>query len=256
MCETDFQEWLKDQMFPLDDELEHYGIKGQKWGVRRTPEELGRVRPFAIKAKRMLDQARRDRVKKKSKKKTEKQDKEPDEKVREKLLKSTDPKYLYKYRSLLSTKELQERLDRIEKEAKLKKLTVDKKAKKAMKEGEETLKSIASMAESMSKVATAINSISKVTSSKNSSSSTKSQKESDGRSDNKSNAQEKKSPKENSSQQSRNEKQLSSIFDMMATANEIAGQKDYERRKLSGSNSDEKSKVDNFEEKKRRGDNR
>ena len=31
-------------IFPLmGDELEHHGIKGQKWGVRRTPEELGHV---------------------------------------------------------------------------------------------------------------------------------------------------------------------------------------------------------------------
>lgn len=33
----------------LDDVLEHYGIKGMKWGVRRTREELARARGERIK---------------------------------------------------------------------------------------------------------------------------------------------------------------------------------------------------------------
>lgn len=29
---------------PLDEAIEHYGIKGMRWGVRRTPEQLARAR--------------------------------------------------------------------------------------------------------------------------------------------------------------------------------------------------------------------
>lgn len=45
------------------DYLEHYGIKGMKWGVRRTPEQLGR-RTF--KKRKQSDEYRRSReIKKK-----------------------------------------------------------------------------------------------------------------------------------------------------------------------------------------------
>lgn len=30
-------------------EIEHYGVKGMKWGVRRTPEQLGHYREKALK---------------------------------------------------------------------------------------------------------------------------------------------------------------------------------------------------------------
>lgn len=40
MVEYQFQEWYKDQIIPSDEELnelEHYGIKGMKWGVQNGP---------------------------------------------------------------------------------------------------------------------------------------------------------------------------------------------------------------------------
>lgn len=33
------------------DELMHYGVKGMKWGVRRTPEQLGHKRTTVASAK-------------------------------------------------------------------------------------------------------------------------------------------------------------------------------------------------------------
>lgn len=40
MNESKFQEWIKDEIMPSDEELaelEHHGIKGMKWGVRNGP---------------------------------------------------------------------------------------------------------------------------------------------------------------------------------------------------------------------------
>ncbi len=167
MIESQFQEWYKDQAMPSDEELnelEHYGIKGQKWGVRRTPEQLGHVTEKKRKVSNWIEKARKKSAKRKkdsakkkaaAKKAKAEKEEESEDKIREKVLTSTDPKYIYKHRELLTTKELQDRLTRIDVEAKVKKLTVDDKAKKRLKSGEETLKSLGSMAESIGKIADA-----------------------------------------------------------------------------------------------------
>lgn len=37
MIESQFQEWYKEQIMPLEEELEHHGIKGMQWGVKHGP---------------------------------------------------------------------------------------------------------------------------------------------------------------------------------------------------------------------------
>lgn len=174
MIESQFQEWYKDQAMPSDEELnelEHYGIKGQKWGVRRTPEQLGHVTEKKRKVSNWIEKARKKSAKRKkasAKKKAEakkakaEKEEESEDKIREKVLNSTDPKYIYKYRHLLTTKELQDRLTRIDTEARVKKLTVDDKAKKTLKSGEETLKSLGVIAENIGKIAESYNKVADV----------------------------------------------------------------------------------------------
>ncbi len=163
MIESQFQEWYKNEVMPSDEELnelEHYGIKGQKWGVRRTPEQLGHITEKKRKVSNWIEKARKKSAKRKKvstkkkaeakKEKTEKE-KESEEKIREKVLNSTDPKYIYKYRNLLTTKELQDRLTRIDTEDKVSKL-----AEKKTKKGNDFIKILgetAKMAESVGKIA-------------------------------------------------------------------------------------------------------
>lgn len=137
--------------------LEHHGVKGQKHGVRRGPPyPLGSDKKGSVAWKKLKQ--RISRASKKRKKAAAKKEEESDDKIREKLLKSVDAKYIYKHRSLLDDRELQGRIDRINKEATLKKLAQpeDQLYNKAQK-GKNWLRTAADMTKAVSDMYTAAN---------------------------------------------------------------------------------------------------
>lgn len=148
------------------DSLEHHGTKGQKWGEKNGPPyPLSRGKNGAItktqKKKKASFLARlRAKVSKKSSKKSkpkvEKKERTEEEKeaLREKLLKSNDPKFIAKHMDLLDTKELQDRINRINTEANLKKLTQGN-DKKNVDKGMQWIQNIGKVAETTTKVAAA-----------------------------------------------------------------------------------------------------
>lgn len=154
------------------DELEHHGVKGMKHGVKNGPPypldrgKDGKITKTQKKKKASLLDRVRSKVggKKKSKSKSKSSSK-PDstekkaeftekqkEELREKLLKSTDPKFIAKHMDLLDTKELKDRIDRINTETSLKKLGSDDNKKKVDK-GMEWINNISKIAETTTKVA-------------------------------------------------------------------------------------------------------
>lgn len=144
----------------FDDELQHWGIKGQKWGQRRYQNKDGSLTPAGVKrynkekealkkekakvkaeekvlANKKKTQAKIDKLEAEKKaleerkkalkdeKRGKSSDKESDkvaetpEQRRERVLKSNDPKEIYKDRDALTYQELSERVNRIDLETRL-----------------------------------------------------------------------------------------------------------------------------------------
>lgn len=144
----------------MENELQHWGIKGQKWGVRRYQNKDGSLTPAGVKRynkemenlkkekakvkaeekalatkkktqakidkleaekKALADRkkALKDEARGKTAKEADKNAGETPEQKRERLLKSTDPKEIYKDRDALTYQELNDRVNRIDLEARL-----------------------------------------------------------------------------------------------------------------------------------------
>lgn len=130
-------------------DLYHHGIKGQRWGVRRFQTKDGALTPRGQKrynkeVEKLKAEKRQLRNVERTKKKMDKLDKlksevdslkndpkdkdqntETTEEKRARLLNSNDPKELYENKHLLTTQELNERINRIDTEARLKSKIVE-----------------------------------------------------------------------------------------------------------------------------------
>lgn len=84
-------------------ELTHWGIKGMKWGIRRFQNKDGSLTAAGKKRRKEDDDKKEETV----------------EERRSRLLKSTNAKELYENRHLLTTAELNERLNRMDTERRL-----------------------------------------------------------------------------------------------------------------------------------------
>lgn len=115
-------------------ELYHHGTKGMKWGRRLYQNKdgsltpLGRIRYRDPKARAEIKRQATVEAKKQATK-TAAEEKAEIEAKRAKLLKSSDAAELYKNKDLLSTEEINERINRINTEKRLKDLVPETKSK-------------------------------------------------------------------------------------------------------------------------------
>ena len=89
----------------------HYGVKGMKWGIRRTPAQLGHV--VSSGAKRVKNAISNVTSKRKAKKKREAEVEEDVEQKKERIIKSRSARQLYKNADLFTTQELQNAYNRL-----------------------------------------------------------------------------------------------------------------------------------------------
>lgn len=104
--------------------LQHHGTKGQKWGKRLYQNKdgsltpLGRLR-YGSRQSKIAKQRAENLKKARDTKRTKEEEAKALAEKKEKLLKSTNASELYKNRDLLTTAEINERLQRIDTERRL-----------------------------------------------------------------------------------------------------------------------------------------
>lgn len=99
-------------------ELQHYGVLGMKWGVRRTPEELGHPKASSKKKTSNIEKAKQKTAKQKATlEKKAARKKAAEERRRRDIL--NDPSKLYKHRREFSQDEINAALKQFEWERKL-----------------------------------------------------------------------------------------------------------------------------------------
>lgn len=112
----------------MDDTLEHYGIKGMKWGVRRTPAQLGHDVKTGIKKVASKTKDAIDTHKKKKSEKEEAEKKKSIEQRKAEVLKSRSAAKLYENADLFTTQELQEAYNRLNLERNIRNLVPEQKS--------------------------------------------------------------------------------------------------------------------------------
>lgn len=137
-------------MRSLSDELYHYGIKGQKWGVRRTPEQLGH--PKLTRAEKRAAKIReknvkkREKMRKKSLKAAKRTKKEQAKFEKEKAELMRSPVTMAKYKEKFTNEEIDAALKRFEMEKKLTEYSV-----KERRRGKEFIDDMVGLAETAKK---------------------------------------------------------------------------------------------------------
>lgn len=108
------------------DSLEHYGVKGMKWGVQKKRKTTGRKRTYSEKTKKRREQRAKKRVER-AKARAEKQAADAKRKAEKAAAKKekrrkeilNNPTKLYKHRREFSAQEIQDAMKQFEWEKKL-----------------------------------------------------------------------------------------------------------------------------------------